>query len=118
MGRSYRNLLVWQKSMKFVQEVYAASGTFPREEMYGLTSQVRRAAVSIPSNIAEGHGRRSQREFSQFLRISRGSVMEVETQLQIAASLGFISETRSYHLLKQSEELGKMLDGLSSSIRV
>jgi len=118
MGRSYRDLLVWQKSMKFVQEVYAASATFPREEMYGLTSQVRRAAVSIPSSIAEGHGRRSQREFSQFLRISRGSIMEVETQLQIAASLGFISERHSDQLLKQSEELGKMLDGLSSSIKV
>jgi four helix bundle protein len=84
MGRSYRDLVVWQKSMQLVTDIYRITKAFPKEEIYGLTSQIRRAAVSIPSNIAEGQGRRTSSEFHQFLGHARGSIMELETQILIA----------------------------------
>src|SRR5579864_8854135 len=97
MGKSYRDLVVWQKAMDLVTVVYRITAQFPREEMYGLTSQLRRAAVSIPSNIAEGQGRHGVPEFRHFLRQSCGSLMELETQVLIAERLGYISpsETRA-----------------------
>ncbi len=103
--------------MQFVQDIYCVTKEFPRDEIYGLTSQIRRAAVSVPSNIAEGQGRRSRNEFIQFLRVSRGSLMEVETQLLIAAGLNYLSSNKSSLLLDRADEIGKMLDGLMSSIR-
>jgi four helix bundle protein len=110
--QGHRDLLVWQKSMRFVTDVYEATKTFPREELYGLTSQLRRAAVSIPSNIAEGHGRSSKNQFHEFIGHSRGSLLEVETQLEIAFNLGFLNQQSFDRLLAQSSEIGRMLSGL------
>jgi four helix bundle protein len=86
---SFRDLLVWQKSMDLVTEIYHLSKKFPKAELFGLTSQIRRAAVSIPSNIAEGRGKSSKGEFQQFLHHSRSSLAEVETQITIAQNLGY-----------------------------
>ena len=92
MGRSYKDLVAWQKAMELVTATYRASANFPKDDLFGLTSQLRRAAVSIPSNIAEGQGRLSEKEFRYFLGQSRGSLMEVETQLQIAQNLGYLND--------------------------
>jgi four helix bundle protein len=94
MGRSYKDLVAWQKSMDLVTATYRATAGFPRDELFGLASQLRRAAVSIPSNIAEGQGRLSEKEFRHFLGQARGSLMEVETQLQVAENLGFYKRKR------------------------
>lgn len=117
MGKSYRDLLVWQKAMVLVRDVYSLTKLFPREELYGLASQLRRAAVSIPSNIAEGQARFSPKEFHHFLSNARGSLMEVETQILIAEDLGYISSELNDQLLTKSAELGRMLNGLILSIR-
>ena len=87
---NFKELLVWQKSIDFVTEIYRITETFPKAEIYGLISQIRRAAVSIPSNIAEGNSRRSKTDYLQFLKIARGSCAEVETQLIISKNLGFL----------------------------
>jgi four helix bundle protein len=116
MAQSYRQLIAWQKAMDFVCEIYAATAKFPREELYGLTSQLRRAAVSVPSNIAEGQARFSKVDFRHFLRQSRGSLAEVETQLTIAKRLGNISEADLERLSQLSAELGRLLNGLINSI--
>jgi four helix bundle protein len=107
MADSYRDLIAWKKAMAFVREIYRMTAAFPKEEIFGLTSQVRRAAVSIPSNIAEGKGRYSQRDFLHFLMQARGSVNEVETQLLIAQDLGYLAEEQTNELLRQSQEVGK-----------
>jgi four helix bundle protein len=91
MSNGFRDLVVRQKSMQLAVEVYKLTKTFPREEVYGITSQIRRSAISIPSNIAEGHGRLNVGEFRQFLGIARGSTYELQTQLQLAESLEFTS---------------------------
>src|SRR5689334_7896665 len=88
--KKYSDLIVWQKAMDFAELVYAATQSWPRDELYGLTSQVRRAAVSVPSNIAEGQGRLSTKEFIHHISIARGSLLEVETQLLLAQRLGYI----------------------------
>lgn len=95
---NFKELLVWQKSIDFVTEIYKVSDTFPKHEMYGLTSQIRRASVSVPSNIAEGNSRRSKPDYLQFLKISRGSCAEVETQLLISKRLNFLKEEEYLHL--------------------
>jgi four helix bundle protein len=95
MGRSYRDLIAWQKAMKFVIEIYNVTQQFPREERYGITSQLRRAAVSVPSNIAEGQARFSQKEFHHFLSQARGSLVEIETQLLIARDLGYLPTAKA-----------------------
>ncbi|MFA6533566.1 MAG: four helix bundle protein [Patescibacteria group bacterium] len=87
--KSYQDLIVWQKAIDLVKTVYELTASFPQAELFGLTTQIRRAAVSVPSNIAEGYGRRSDGDFARFILISRGSLMELETQLLIAKSLGF-----------------------------
>ena len=92
MSGSYREIKVWQKAIELVVDIYSCTRDFPNEEMFGLTSQLRRAAVSIASNIAEGKGRRTDREFLQFLHHARGSVFEVETQLTIASRLAYLPE--------------------------
>jgi four helix bundle protein len=116
MGRSYKDLIAWQKAMELVTASYRHTSSFPKEELFGLTSQLRRAAVSTPSNIAEGQGRLSQKEFRYFLGQSRGSLMELETQFQIAQNLAFINETKTADLLKSCAELGRVLDGLLTSV--
>ena len=115
MGKSYRDLVAWQKAMDLVTAIYRCTATFPREEIYGLTSQLRRAAVSIPSNIAEGQGRHGAAEFRHFLRQACGSLMEVETQVLIAERLQFMKPNESKEILSASTELGKILNGLIRS---
>jgi four helix bundle protein len=117
VGHSYRDLVAWQKAMLLVTKVYRLSESFPKNEMYGLTSQMRRAAISVPSNIAEGQGRSFDREFSRFLSIALGSLMELETQLQIAVNLGYVSQTQTNQLLQDSAEIGRIVNGLIGSIR-
>ena len=102
--------------MDLVTAVYRATATFPKDEMFGITSQLRRAAVSIPSNIAEGQGRLSQKEFRYFLGQSRGSLMEVETQLQIAENLGYVHKDQTIVLLESCAEVGRILNGLLAAI--
>ena len=117
MGRSYRELIAWRKAMKFVTEIYEATQRFPSEERYGLTNQLRRASVSVPSNIAEGQARFSQKEFHHFLSQARGSLVEIETQLLIARSLNYLQPTKADILLEAAEELGRILNGLIASIK-
>ena len=102
--------------MDLVMEIYAVTKGFPREEIYGLTSQLRRAAVSIPSNIAEGQARFSKRDFRHFVRTSKGSLAEVQTQVAIAAKLGYISESEEAQLEEHMHELARILNGLINSI--
>jgi four helix bundle protein len=116
MGRSYRDLVAWQKAMDLVTATYRAPAGFPKDELFGLTSQLRRAAVSIPSNIAEGQGRLSEKEFRYFLGQARGSLMEVETQLQIAENLGYLQKEQTRSLLQSCAEVGRILNGLLASV--
>lgn len=116
MGRSYKDLVAWQKSMDLVTATYRATAIFPKDELFGLTSQLRRAAVSIPSNIAEGQGRLSEKEFRYFLGQARGSLMEVETQMQIAENLGYLSKEQTGDLLRACAEVGRILNGLLASV--
>lgn len=117
MGRSYRELVAWRKAMKFVTAIYEATQAFPREERYGLTNQLRRAAVSVPSNIAEGQARFSPKEFHHFLTIARGSLVEIETQLLIAKDLQYFGKLALDALLADADELGRILNGLIASIK-
>jgi four helix bundle protein len=114
--QSYRELLVWQKSMELVRSVYEVTKTFPNEERFGLASQIRRAAVSVPSNIAEGQGRNSTREFLRHLSISYGSLMETETQVLIAEMQTYVTPQQSEALMLQSAEIGRMINGLVQSL--
>lgn len=113
----YSELLVWQKAMDLVETVYGLTKKFPNEEKFGLTSQLRRAAVSIPANIAEGHGRKYTNAYLNHLSIAGGSLMELETLVQIAKRLGLIENEAQNQLLAQSDEIGKMLSGLRSSLK-
>jgi four helix bundle protein len=117
MGQSYRELMAWQKAMDFVMDVYGATKLFPRDETYGLASQLRRAAVLIPSNIAEGQARFSAQEFHYFLGRARGSLVEVETQLMIAQNLSYITLEHGKKMLDKAGELGRILNGLIGSIK-
>jgi four helix bundle protein len=113
--QDFRDLLVWQKAIVLVTEIYRATQSFPSQELYGLTSQIRRASVSIPSNIAEGQGRLTRGEFRQFLGHAKGSLAEVETQLVIAQNLGYLKDPDA--LFAQLNEVAKMLSGLLNSLR-
>src|SRR5207247_478119 len=115
--RSYQDLVVWQRAMDLVVAVYRISSAFPGEERFGLTSQMRRAAVAVPSNIAEGQGRHTTGEFLQFLGHARGSLMEVETQLMIAGRLEFILPEQSKDLSDLTSEVGRLLNALCRSLR-
>ncbi|PRB03263.1 four helix bundle protein [Chryseobacterium sp. MYb7] len=114
---NFKELLVWQKSIDFVTEMYRITETFSKAEIYGLVSQIRRAAVSIPSNIAEGNSRRSKPDYLQFLKIERGSCAEVETQLMISKNLVFFSEDDYLKLNQEIIEISKMLNGLINSLQ-
>jgi len=109
MAKSYRDLLVWQKGIQLTVMNYQLSKAFPREDLYGLTSQMRRSAVSIPSNIAEGAGRLNTQEYRQFLGIARGSSFELQTQLTIAKELGYGDEVAMASAESLCNELGKMI---------
>lgn len=114
---NFKELLVWQKSINFVTEIYELTNNFPKNEMYGLISEIRRASISIPSNIAEGNSRRSVADYLQFLKIARGSCAEVETQLIIAQNLKFLSEEHYLKLNQDIIEISKMLNGLMNSLK-
>ncbi|MHC4926998.1 MAG: four helix bundle protein [Planctomycetota bacterium] len=114
MGKiqTFRDLMVWQKSMVLVKQVYAVTKVFPRDEMYGLTNQIRRGAVSIPSNIAEGYGRNSTVDYIRFLRIASGSVYELQTQAEIAVNLNYIKPEDFEQLNATATEIAKMLSSM------
>ncbi|MGH9466306.1 MAG: four helix bundle protein [Terriglobales bacterium] len=116
MPESYEKLVAWQKAMDMVTKIYKATQTFPREEMYGLTSQLRRAAVSVPSNIAEGKGRLTLGEYRHFLGQARGSLLEAATQIRIAQNLNFLTGTQVSDLLATTDETGRVLNGLIASL--
>ena len=116
-GKNYRDLIAWQRAMDFVVDVYEATKALPREELYGLTSQLRRSSVSIPSNIAEGQGRRADGQFKHSLSIAHGSVCEAETQVILAKRLGFLSGPVSEKLLDQAAEIGRLVTGLANSLK-
>ena len=114
--RSYRDLDVWEKAMDLVVGCYRTCNAFPKAELYGLSSQLQRAAVSIPANIAEGHGRSHTREYLHHLSIAYGSLMEVETHLQIAARLNYIDDSSLLRLLDRTGEIGRMLNRLIQAL--
>ena len=110
--KTFRDLIAWQKAMQLAVCVYRTTRTFPRDEMFGLTSQLRRCAVSIPSNIAEGHGRLTRGEWQQFLGQARGSLLEMQTQMLLSERLGFGDPARVKRNLERIEELGRIINGL------
>lgn len=112
----YRELKVWRLAMELAEEVYKLCAEFPKHEVYGLTSQLQRATVSIPSNIAEGQARNSSKEFGHFLGIARGSLAELETQIMLAQRLGYLTAEKADPALEKAEEIGKMLKGLQKSL--
>src|SRR3954462_7540055 len=117
MKQHYKDLIVWQKAMKMVTEVYRLTRAFPREEIYGMTSQIRRAAVSVPSNIAEGQGRLTKGEFIQFLGHARGSLLETITQLEIAAERNYFDHERLNAIEQRGFQLLRLLNALIDSLR-
>ena len=114
--RSYKELIVWQKAMIVVEDIYKLTKNFPNEEKFGLTSQVKRAVISIPSNIAEGQTRNSTKEFKQFLYIAKASNAEVETQLELAFRLKFIDKVNFDLVMAKCTEISKMLQSLISKL--
>lgn len=117
MGESYRDLRVWQRAMELVFGVYNVTRSFPKDELHGLVSQMRRAAVSVPSNIAEGKGRLTDRDRAHFYSQARGSLLELETQILIAQRLEYVFEARAKSLIETSAELSRMLNALIERIR-
>jgi four helix bundle protein len=117
LSDSHRDLIAWQKAMALVTEVYRATAEFPSREMYGLTRQVREAAVSVPSNIAEGKGRQTKRDYLQFLYRARGSLLEVETQLEVGRNLRYLEEPTFAGLFEHAAEVGRILNGLITNVR-
>jgi len=115
MKRAHHDLRVWQEAMELVKMIYQSSSSFPESENFGLKSQIRRAAISVPSNIAEGAARTSDKEFLQFLSISRGSLSEVETQMLISRNLGYLENPD--HVMEQIDKVFGLLGGLIKSLR-
>lgn len=115
--KTYRDLIVWQKSMQCVTAVYKGTRMFPKEELYGLTAQMRRAAISIPSNIAEGYGRRSTQDYLRFLQIAMGSIFELQTQLEIAFNLEYLHKSDFAAFYESSREIERMLSALIRNIK-
>jgi four helix bundle protein len=113
---NYRDLKVWQMAMKLTEDIYRTTESFPSRETYALANQLQRAAVSIPSNIAEGHARSSTKDYLRFVSISQGSLAEAETQLELAHRLGYIPQAELLCLLEQTNEVGRMLHGLRSAL--
>jgi four helix bundle protein len=114
--QTYRELLVWQKAMDLVVMCYSLTNSFPKDERFGLTAQMRRAAVSIPSNIAEGYGRSHRAEYFRFLSIARGSLLEVETQMILSVRLEYVDKITMTPMWKKSQEIGKMLNKLIAKL--
>src|SRR4051794_22220453 len=116
MAGSYRDLIAWQKAMELVTDVYRITENFPQREMHGLTRQVRRAAASVPSNIAEGKGRQTKKDYVQFLYRARGSLYETQTQLEIGRNLEFLAEDVFTKAFARCVEVGRVLNGLITSM--
>ncbi len=116
-SQNYRDLFAWQKAMDLVESVYRATRDWPKEEMYGLTNQVRRAVISVPANMAEGQGRNSTKDFARFLAIAMGSLYEVETHISIAQRLRYVDEHTCDGLLAQTAEVARITHGLSRGLR-
>ncbi len=114
---SYRDLRVWQSAMLIAEVCYRATNNFPKEEMFGLTSQMRRAATSVAANIAEGYGRENRGSFVQFLRMAQGSLKELETHILLARRVGFLGQNEEIDLLARCEESGKMLRALIRTVQ-
>ena len=114
---SYQDLEVWKKAMELVTDVYKVTRTFAKEEIYGLTSQLRRASVSVPANIAEGWGRGTTGEYIQFLRIARGSLLELETLMTISHNLGYVNAQIQEPILQKIREINKMINALIKSLK-
>jgi four helix bundle protein len=114
--KTYRDLFVWQKSMVLVTEIYKMSKSFPRNEIYGLSSQMRRCAVSIPSNIAEGYGRNSTSDYVRFLHIAEASLYEMQTQLEISLNLQYLKKNDFDRLYESSREIERMLSSLTKRL--
>ena len=117
MTETFRNLVAWQKAKVLAKDIYVATRTFPKEETYGLTIQMRRAAVSIPSNIAEGKGRETRKDFCHFLVQARGSLYELETQIELGSDLNYLDSSTAKSLLAQCDELSRILRGLVKSLQ-
>ena len=115
--RSYRDLIAWQKARALVKSIYVLAERFPKHELYGLTQQVRRAGVSVPSNIAEGYGRGTRKDYVHFLHAARGSLYEVETQLFLAQDLGYLPESVAATSLERIAGCSKLLHGLIASLQ-
>jgi len=115
-GSSFRELRVWQEAMKLTTEIYKCTSEFPKHELYGLSQQIRRVAVSVPSNIAEGKGHRSNKEFVRFLLHAKGSLLEIQTQLLIAGELQYLGKEETLRLLRLAEGVGRALSGLINSM--
>lgn len=114
---TFRDLLVWQKSMSIVTEIYTLTSSFPKEELFGLTSQIRRSAISIPSNIAEGYGRNSTGDYKRFLQISCGSLNELQTQIEISFNLNLITKEKNIETLEKIQEIDRMMLSPISKIK-
>jgi four helix bundle protein len=115
--RNFRDLEIWQKAMELTHQIYKATKTFPKEETFGLTSQLRRAAVSIPSNIAEGRGRLSDKAFLIFIGHARGSLYEVQTQLELAHGLGYLKEAEAKQIVGNCAELSRKLNAFLNKLK-
>jgi four helix bundle protein len=114
--KSYRDLIVWQKAMVLAKGAYSTSDELPKSEAYGLLSQIRRAAVSVPSNIAEGHGRLTDSQFRHFMGNARGSLYEMQTQLELAGDLGYLDNEHVKELMDQGWEVARLINGLVSAL--
>jgi len=110
--KTYRNLIVWQKAITLVTDVYSITKFFPKEELFALSSQIKRSGISIPSNISEGYGRQHRREYIRFLQIARGSLYEPQTQLEISGNLNFLNQTTLISLSEKCNEIERMLNKL------
>jgi len=115
--RSYRELIAWQKAMKLAKAAYELVNKLPRKEAYGLVAQIQRAAISVPSNIAEGHGRLTDLQFRHFLGNARGSLCEVETQMELAHNLGYLDAEESARFMEQGCEVARLINGLITALR-
>src|ERR1700728_422583 len=116
--RSYRELIAWQKAMKLAKAAYELTREFPRREAFGLVAQIQRAAVSVPSNIAEGHGRLTDLQFRHFLGNARGSLCEAQTQMELAHNLGYIDVEELRRFMEQGSEVARLINGLITALRV
>ena len=114
--KTYRDLIVWQKAMQLVSNIYFETKEFPKDEQFGITSQLRRCSISIPSNIAEGYGRFSTKDYLRFLKVARGSLFEFQTQIEICKNLSYLSPDQFKKLNEQSREIERMLSALIKSI--